>query len=62
MEIPRPPGGQVPETVTVLISQDLYQLVRPQVLVDDSVPPFEARGKSYALQVVRLLGVQGDLD
>jgi adenylate cyclase len=56
MEIPRPPGGQVPETVTILVSDALYQKVRDQVLVDENIPPFEARGKSEALRVVRLLG------
>jgi adenylate cyclase len=58
MNIPRPPGGQVPETVTVLLSADLYAKVREYVLVDESIPPFEARGKSEPLQVVRLLGLR----
>jgi adenylate cyclase len=61
MEIPRPPGGQVPETVTVLISATLHEKVREQVLVDESVPPFEARGKSEPLRVVRLLGLHQEL-
>lgn len=62
MEIPRPPGGQVPETVTILLSTDVYERVRESVLVDESVPCFEARGKSEPLRVVRLLGLPGTLD
>jgi class 3 adenylate cyclase len=58
MEVPRPPGGQVPESVTVLLSADLYEQVREHVLVDESVPPFEARGKAEPLRVVRLLGIK----
>ncbi|MBN1180236.1 MAG: adenylate/guanylate cyclase domain-containing protein [Anaerolineae bacterium] len=60
MELPRPPGGQVPETVTILLSDRVYAQVREHVLVDESVPPFEARGKAEALEVVRLLGVCKD--
>lgn len=58
MEIPRPPGGTVSEHVTILLSADVYDEVRDEVLVDDGVPPFEARGKSEPLQVVRLLGLR----
>jgi adenylate cyclase len=58
MEIPRPTGGQVPETITILISDDLYQKVKDYVVVDENIPPFEARGKSEALKVVRLLGLK----
>jgi adenylate cyclase len=58
MEIPRPPGGQVPENVTILLSADLYEQVREHVIVDESIPRFEARGKSEPLRVVRLLGVR----
>jgi adenylate cyclase len=61
MEIPRPPGGDVPETVTVLLSADLYEKVREHVVVDESVPPFEARGKAAPLQVVRLLGMREEV-
>ena len=61
METPRPPGGEVPESVTILISADLHALVRDHVLVDDTVPPFEARGKSEPLRVVRLLGLRDKL-
>jgi adenylate cyclase len=61
MGVPRPPGGQVPETVTILLSADLYEQVREHVLVDESVPPFEARGKSEPLRVVRLLGLREEL-
>jgi adenylate cyclase len=57
MEIPRPPGGEIPETVTILLSDRLHKEVRGHVLVDDQVPPFEARGKSDALRVVRLMGM-----
>jgi adenylate cyclase len=57
MTVPCPPGGEVPQTVTILISADLYDRVRGRVLVDESVPPFEARGKSQPLRVVRLLGL-----
>lgn len=60
MEIPRPAGGQVPETVTILISQELYDQVREHVLADGSIPPFAARGKGQPVRVVRLLGVQGE--
>jgi adenylate cyclase len=60
MRVPRPPGGQVPETVTVLLSAELYEQVREYVLVDENVPPFEARGKAEPLRVVRLLGLRGD--
>ena len=58
MEIPRPSGGEVPETVTILISADLFRQVRDHVVVDESVPPFEARGKAEPVQVVRLLGMR----
>ncbi len=58
MGIPRPPGGQVPETVTILISRKLFEQVRDHVLADESIPAFEARGKSEPLQVVRLLGLR----
>lgn len=58
MEIPPPPGGEVPDGVTILLSADLYEKVRDHVLVDQSVPPFEARGKSEPLGVVRLLGLR----
>lgn len=58
MEIPRPPGGDVSEHVTILLSDDVYQQVRQEVLVDEGVPPFEARGKSEPLQVARLLGLR----
>ncbi|MBN1813488.1 MAG: adenylate/guanylate cyclase domain-containing protein [Anaerolineae bacterium] len=58
MEIPRSPGGQVPETVTILLSAELYDQVREHVVADESVPPFEARGKSEPLRVVRVLGLQ----
>jgi class 3 adenylate cyclase len=51
----------VPETVTILLSADLYEQVREHVLVDESVPPFEARGKSEPLRVVRLLGLREEL-
>jgi adenylate cyclase len=57
MTVPRPPGGEVPQTVTILISADLYDQVRGRVLVDESVPPFAARGKAEPLRVVRLLGL-----
>jgi len=61
MEIPRPAGGEVPETVTILLSADLHDRIREHVLVDESVPPFEARGKSEPLYVVRLLGMREEL-
>ena len=61
MEIPRPPGGEVPENVTILISADLNDLVQEHVVVDENVPPFEARGKSEPLKVVRLLGLRDKL-
>jgi adenylate cyclase len=56
MEIPRPSGGQVPESTTILISADLHALVADQILADSTIPPFEARGKSEPLQVLRVLG------
>jgi adenylate cyclase len=58
MEIPRPPGGQVPENVTILISRKLFEQVCEHVLADESIPPFEARGKSEPLEVVRVLGLR----
>ena len=59
MEIPRPAGPQrVPDTVTILLSADLHEKVRDQVIVDESIPPFEAHGKSEPLRVVRLLGLR----
>ncbi|MBN2147649.1 MAG: adenylate/guanylate cyclase domain-containing protein [Anaerolineales bacterium] len=58
MGIPRPAGGEVPEMVTILISDNLYQKVAPHILADESIPPFEARGKSEALRVVRVLGLK----
>jgi adenylate cyclase len=58
MEITCPPGGQVPENVTILISANLLEQVRERVIVDESIPCFEARGKSEPLQVVRLLGLR----
>jgi adenylate cyclase len=62
VQMPRPPGGDVPESTTILISRTLFENVKDHVLVDESIPPFEARGKSEAVQVVRLLGLQkGDL-
>lgn len=59
MRIPRPSGGEVPEEVTILLSADLYEKVRDLVLVDETIPPFAARGKSEPLRVVRLLGLRG---
>ena len=56
MEVPRPPGGKVPEGATILISADLHALVAEQILADTAIPPFEARGKSEPLHVVRVLG------
>jgi adenylate cyclase len=61
MEIPRPAGGQVPEEVTILISRDLYEQVREHVLADEGIPPFSARGKGAPVQVVRVLGMKGEL-
>lgn len=61
MKIPRPPGGEVPEEVTILLSADLYDKVRETILVDEAIPPFTARGKSEPLRVVRLLGLRGEI-
>lgn len=61
MAIPRPPGGEVPETVTILISAPLYEQVRERVLADEAIPPFEARGKSEPLRVVRVLGLKNEM-
>lgn len=58
VEIPRPPGGEVPEFVTILISDYLYEKVSAYILADESIPPFEARGKADPLQVVRVLGLR----
>ncbi|MBN2550475.1 MAG: adenylate/guanylate cyclase domain-containing protein, partial [Anaerolineales bacterium] len=58
MQTPRPPGGEVPEFVTILISQELHQRVADHILADESVPPFEAHGKAEPLRVVRVLGLQ----
>ncbi len=57
-EIPLPPGAQVPATVTILLSTDLYEQVRERVVVDENIPPFVARGKAEPLHVVRLLGLR----
>jgi len=62
MAIAPPPNAQVPETVTILLDERLYQKVRNQVIVDDCIPPFGARGKSEPVRVVRLLGLQGELE
>jgi adenylate cyclase len=61
MDVPRPPRGEVPENVTILISADLWDLVQDDVLIDDTVPVCEARGKSEPLEVVRLLGLRDKL-
>lgn len=61
MVLPRPPGGEIPPEVTVLLTTDLYTRVREHVLADESIPPFEARGKARPLHVVRLLGWKGGL-
>lgn len=58
MDRPTPPGGTVPESVVILLGADLYQEVRDQVMADDTIPPFEARGKSEPVRVVRLLGLR----
>jgi adenylate cyclase len=59
MQVPRPPGDwQVPPTATLLISAELYAQVPDCVQADDSIPPFEARGKAEALRVVRVLGLK----
>jgi adenylate cyclase len=55
--VPRSAAGTVPPNVEILISAALYDRVRDRVLVDQSIPPFEARGKSQPLEVVRLLGL-----
>ncbi|HNT54633.1 MAG TPA: adenylate/guanylate cyclase domain-containing protein, partial [Anaerolineaceae bacterium] len=57
MAIPRPPGGEVPENTTILISAVLYEAVRPHILADETIPPYSARGKSEPLRVVRVLGL-----
>jgi adenylate cyclase len=57
MEVPRSKACAVPATVEILLSAELYHKVHQQVEVDDNIPPFEARGKSAPLHVVRLLGL-----
>jgi adenylate cyclase len=57
-EIPPPPGKEVPENVTILVSEEIYEQVRPHVLADENIPPFAARGKSEPLSVVRILGLK----
>jgi adenylate cyclase len=57
MEVPRSPADTVPPGVEILLSAELYQRVQDHVLVDENIPPFEARGKSEPVQVVRLLGL-----
>jgi len=54
--IPFTAGNPVSEAATILISEKLYHQVREQVLVDENIPPFEARGKAEEIKVVRLLG------
>jgi len=61
MDVPRPAGGNLPATVTILLSAAVHERVAGEVIVDESIPPFEARGKSEPLRVVRLLGLKGDL-
>ncbi len=59
MGIPRPEGNwPMPPEVTVLVGSDLYAQVKDEILADETIPPFEARGKAEALQVVRLLGLK----
>lgn len=59
MEVPRPPGDwDVPETVTILLGAPLFKQVKDAVIGDESVPPFEARGKADPVRVVRLLGIR----
>jgi class 3 adenylate cyclase len=60
MTIPRPAVGNVPETVTILLGEDLFEKVREQTVVDEGIPPFEAHGKSEPLKVVRLLGLKSE--
>jgi adenylate cyclase len=58
MQIPRPPGKwPVPDGMTILLGFDLYERVSDLVIVDEQIPPFEARGKSEPLRVARLLGL-----
>jgi adenylate cyclase len=61
MELPRPPGGNVPVNATILLTAALHEKVSASVLVDEHIPPFEARGKAQPLRVVRLLGWKGEL-
>jgi adenylate cyclase len=56
-DVPRSAAGTVPPNVEILLSAELYDRVRDHVLVDQKLPPFEARGKSEPVQVVRLLGL-----
>jgi adenylate cyclase len=57
MDLPRPPGEHaVPAHTTILLQRDLYEQVRGEVIVDEEIPPFAARGKREPVQVVRLLG------
>lgn len=49
---------RIPDSVTILISEDVYQAVRETAWVDDSIPPYQARGKTQPLRVYRLLGFQ----
>jgi adenylate cyclase len=58
MQIPRPPGGQIPDSITILISDGLYRIVQDDILADETIPPFTARGKAQALKVVRVLGLR----
>ena len=42
---------------TILISQDTYKQVRERVRVDPDVPPLQAKGKTEAIRVYRVLGL-----
>jgi adenylate cyclase len=42
---------------TILITQDTYDQVQDQVLVDPDIPPFRAKGKAEPILVYRVLGL-----
>lgn len=58
--LPLPSTSSVSQAATILISEELYHQLQDKVVVDENIPPFEARGKSEAIKVVRLLGLQSN--
>lgn len=56
MDLPRHSPGKIPETVTILVSMQIYQSVQAQAIADLDLPPFTASGKTEPLRVARITG------